>query len=266
MTPLIRLAARVLDPISFRGKARLLHAICPRNGEHEARIFGFDISLDLEDYIQRSIFLGTFEPCETRLFASRLRRGMTVIDVGANVGYYSLLAASRVGHNGVVYAFEPSPYAVDRLATTVRRNGIDQIVVVNAGLSDLSGSVDLFLPATPGNHTPTMVPHGSGHPVRVSVSTLDLFCAEREVARIDLLKIDVEGLEPNVIRGADALLRERRIGGILCEFNTVWLAEQGTNSDELYSLIRGYGYRESGTRYRGDIQLQNLVFEPDSGQ
>lgn len=258
---MIELTARLLEPFAFRGKARLLHSVCPHQGEHSTRLFGFDITLDLGDYIQRSMFLRTFEPHETSLFAARLRPGMVVVDVGANVGYYSLLAASLVGPDGIVYAFEPSPMVFDRLSTTVLRNSIAQISVLNTGVGESSGSIDLYVPLTEGNHTPTMVPNDGGQAVSVAITTLDEFFAERGSARIDLLKIDVEGFEPDVIRGADGLLRSGRIAAILCEFNDHWLGRRGTSSDDLYAMIRGYGFQECGIQYQAGVELQNLMFE-----
>lgn len=261
-THLIGHAAGLLAPIAFRGKARLLHSLCPHRGECDARIFGYNVSLYLEDYIQRSIFLRTFEPQETQLVASYLRRGMTFVDAGANIGYFSLLAASIVGSEGIVYAFEPSPIEVCRLKANVSRNAIDRIIVVESGLGSRPGLIELFVPITFENRSPTMVPHdGQGQAVPVAVTTLDAFCAERGIERIDLLKMDVEGFESDIVRGSDSLLKNRRIKGILCEFNQTWLVANGTSGDELYDLIRSYGYRERGTHYERDTGLQNLMFE-----
>src|SRR4051812_45920835 len=101
-----------LRSIRFRGKARLFNLFCPRSGTKRARIFGSVFSLDLADFVQRQIYLGTFEPKETRLVNGFLQPGMTFVDAGANVGYYTALAAAKVaGNQGRVIAFEPSPYA-----------------------------------------------------------------------------------------------------------------------------------------------------------
>lgn len=212
------------------------------------------------------MFLGTFEPAETALFAARLRQGLTVVDVGANVGYYSLLAASRVGPSGSVYAFEPDPVSAERLSRTVRRNAIHQISVQEVGLGDSAGNIELFIPVVEGNRTPTMVPHGHRNVVSVPITTLDTFCANRGIPRIDVLKIDVEGFEPDVLRGADRLLRSGLIGVILIEFNQIWLNCRGTSSDELYDLLVSYGYVEVGDAFRSGTGLQNLLFESRTGR
>jgi hypothetical protein len=77
----------------FRGKGRLLDKIVPPSGIRVCKVFGSTFTLDLSDVVQRQIYLGTFEPKETAIIRSRLRPGMTFLDVGANVGYYTALAA-----------------------------------------------------------------------------------------------------------------------------------------------------------------------------
>src|SRR5262249_46342421 len=95
-------AVRVLEPLNFRGKARLLHSLCPKEGERQRQIFNSRVELDLSDYIQRSMYLGVYEPAESKAIRAYLKPGMTFVDVGANVGYYTLMAASLVGRDGLV--------------------------------------------------------------------------------------------------------------------------------------------------------------------
>lgn len=204
------------------------------------------MKLDLADYIQRSIYLHTFEPEETRLLRSYLKSGMLLVDVGANVGYYSLLAAS-LGCR--VIAFEPSPYAFSRLETTILTNNLDwQIETLRMGLSDKSCELKLYLPLE-GNHTPSMVaqPRRS---IDVSVRRLD----EVVKGQIDFLKIDVEGFEPNVIRGTDM----SQVQALLCEFNNYWLEKNGTTSQGLYDEIVEHGFTPH-KKFR-PIDFQNILF------
>src|SRR5882762_1728801 len=113
--------------LHFRGKARLLNAVVPRSGIKTARVFGSLFELDLADHIQRHIYMGAFEPRETRLAKKHLRPGMTCVDVGANVGYYTALTAQAVGPSGCVVAFEPSPYAFERLHGMIARNELEHV-------------------------------------------------------------------------------------------------------------------------------------------
>jgi hypothetical protein len=86
-----------LRPFQFRGKGRLAELVIPRTGKRNALIFGSRFSLDLSDYLQRHIYAGSFERVESAVVRKKLRPGMTFVDVGANVGYYTALAARLVG-------------------------------------------------------------------------------------------------------------------------------------------------------------------------
>ena len=80
--------------VHLRRRGRLLNLFGPGSGAGAARVFGNQVELDLDDDIQRQIYFGTFEPCETRLGRSYLRPGTTVVDVGANIGHYTSLVAN----------------------------------------------------------------------------------------------------------------------------------------------------------------------------
>ncbi|HSS20310.1 MAG TPA: FkbM family methyltransferase [Pyrinomonadaceae bacterium] len=247
-----------LRPFSFRGKARLLHKFCPRSAEKSANIFGYEIKLDLADYIQRSVYLGAFEPVESRQVRSYLKGGMTFVDVGANVGYYTLMAASLVGEAGRVISFEPSPYAFARLQETIFHNRLSTVHLVQAGLGDVAGEVELCMPV-PGNHTPSMVPQEGGRPIQVPVVRLDDYLEQNNIDEVHLMKIDVEGFEPNVINGSLRHLREGKIRAILCEFNSDWLSANDSSSLSLFNMILDCGFK-CRKALDPSASLQNLFF------
>jgi FkbM family methyltransferase len=239
------LLSETFQPVSFRGKTRLLNLLCPKSGAKRTRIFGSSMELDLSDFIQRQIYLGTFEPDETRWVKAYLRPGMTFVDVGANVGYYTALAAHKVaGGEGRVVSFEPSPYAFERLNRFVEANRLAHVTAVNAGLSDSTGETQLYLGADSDNHTPTMVAHPNTIATTVKIVTLDAEAERLGVDRLDLIKIDVEGHEPKVLAGAKGLMKERRIRAVLCEFNEVWLGQAGSSQQELSWILRQAGFVE----------------------
>lgn len=224
----------------------------PHSGIRRARIFDSVFELDLEDWIQRQIYLGTFEPDETRLVEEYLRPGMTFLDVGANVGYYTALAASHVSPGkGRVISFEPSPYAFDRLNLMVLNNKLDHVTAVHAGLSDMAGAGKLYLGVGFHNHSPTMVAHENAPATEITVVSLDDEAERVGIERIDLMKIDVEGHEPKVLGGAKRLLGEGRIQAILCEFNEHWLTKAGSSSKHLEGILRDAGFVENDQRRAG---------------
>ena len=188
--------------VRFPGKRRLLSRVVPRRGEATACLFGYEVSLDLAEAIQREIYMGTFEPEEVAMVESYLRPGMIVLDIGANVGFFTLMAARAVGPAGRVHAVEPGPYAYRRLEAVLRGNGIAQATVHPIGLGDREGTVDLFEPgAASDNYSPTMVPNAGSQPIAIAVRRLDDSLADWGVTSVDVQKIDAVGYEPRVIEG-----------------------------------------------------------------
>lgn len=234
-----------LRPYHFRGKLKLLGGIAPQGGERTARVFGYDVRLDLSEAIQRWIYLGAFEPQETAVVRRWLRAGMTFVDVGANVGYFTLLAASRVGRGGHVFSVEPSPYAYGKLAATVRTNGLSQVRTFQMGLSSAEGELPLYVaPASHGFHSPSMG-GGAETAVTVPVRRLDDCLDEWGVETVDLMKLDVEGHESHVLEGAADSLASGRIRAVLVEFNDHWLRRQGSSPRALHDKLVRAGFVDS---------------------
>jgi FkbM family methyltransferase len=229
---------------NFRGKARLQEWLLPRCGVERANVFGFDMDLDLSDVIQRDIYAGIYDPCETRALKEFLRPGMTVADVGANIGYYTWLAASIVGRTGRVLAFEPGPYAFDRLQRVVRESRGGTVECLNVALSDWSGRGTLYVPDHGiGNYNPSLTPYLSDmNPVEISIERLDTVLDRLGVHRIDLMKVDVEGHELGVFRGGERAIRERRVGAILVEFNEGYQKGAGGSCAELERWFSENGF------------------------
>ncbi|HEY6420964.1 MAG TPA: FkbM family methyltransferase [Candidatus Binataceae bacterium] len=235
-------AIAVIRPFRFRGKYRLLNLVTPNDGIRSAQVFGLQFELDLADWIQRSVYLGAYEPLETRLVARFLAPGMTVIDVGANVGYYTALAASRVGPKGRVFAIEPDARAFAQLEKLIARNHLPARAF-NIGLGEKDGEEHLYESPDSRNNASTMIAHGGFAPkATVPIRKLDDCLDEWQVAHVDLLKIDVEGWEPRVFDGASRALATGRIGSILCEFNDPWLRAAGSSAQALWKMLMAFGF------------------------
>jgi FkbM family methyltransferase len=257
------LSGRVVDilrPWQFRGKQRLLRHITPADGLRRAEVFGYWMELDLYDFIQRTIWVGAYERWETAQVRRLLRPGMTFVDAGANVGYFSLLAASRVGPTGRVLSFEPSPPMLERLRAAVSENRLDHVEIVPAALGAEDAELHLHLPpegVKSKNHTPSLVPQEGRRRVPVRVRTLDDCLAERGIRRVDVLKVDVEGFEWNVLRGASRSLRSGMIGAVLIELNEDWLARAGSHGGQLVTFLEECGFRLA----RSERSSANRLFE-----
>jgi FkbM family methyltransferase len=243
----------------FRGKQRLLNALTPRKGLRTATVFGLPMLLDLSEYIQREVFLGYYEHRETVIVRSLLTNGSVFVDVGANIGWYTALAASIVGTTGKVLSFEPSPHAYKLLSQTVV--GASNVMVFNIGLSDHEGVLRLFVPPeTYGNHDPSMVEYCAGMtPITVPVKRLGQLLEELDVPTVDVMKIDVEAHEPEVFAGCEEFLRSGRIRNIFCEFNDLLLRQRGSSSRELLAYLRALGYRPEDAPASFDDTLVNVL-------
>jgi FkbM family methyltransferase len=192
----------------------------------EIKLAGYLISLDINDVIQRCIYHKEFEPDETEWVYNSLRAGNVFVDAGCNIGYYSLISSSIVGITGIVYSFDPSRYAHDKFTETIQRNKICNIRLYNIGLGDVITEKELFLDDSIGcNHSPSFCPTCGTNYLTIkakslgisNITTLDQFAADRGIKFIDLIKIDVEGYEPNILRGASKLLAQNKIHRILIE-------------------------------------------------
>ena len=140
---------------------------------------------------------GTYEPEQTRAFGEHLHAGGTLLDVGAHVGYYTLLSAVLVGPRGRVVAFEPNPRNCGYLRRHVRMNGCANVQVEEAAGSAANGTARfVFGSGTGTGHL------AEGGTVEVQTVRLDDYCASRGIVPT-AIKVDVEGAELDVLRGGE---------------------------------------------------------------
>jgi FkbM family methyltransferase len=165
---------------------------------------GIRLRCRLPDLIQLYVYLfGTWEPELTAFLRRRLRPGDTFIDVGANIGYLSTLGSSLVGPNGAVVAIEPAPAARAALQENVAMNGLTNIRLVAAAVSDRDGELPLFVgPIYDSGITTTVARRfGLREQGRVRAAPLGSLVTREELASTRVLKIDVEGAEDRVLAG-----------------------------------------------------------------
>ncbi|MDB5411300.1 MAG: FkbM family methyltransferase [Rhodospirillales bacterium] len=197
---------------------------------------------------------GNWEAEETRAFAAAIAPGDFVIDVGANFGHYALVAAGVVGAAGLVVAFEPHPAVFPLLADNVALQDHANIVAEKAGLAEQPGTLDITTDLdNPGGHSfvdGNVRTRGAG--VAVALRGLDEYLTEKGFAdrRLALLKIDVQGFEMRVLRGAAATIaRHRPI--VFCEVTPDALRVAGDSHQALLEFFasRNYAARPIGHHY-----------------
>jgi len=209
-----------------------------------SQVNSFKMKLDLCECIQREMFYGNYEPEQTKWFKQYLCPGDVVVDIGANFGWYTTLAASLVGLTGKVFAFEPSPIAGQVVETMIKDAMLQNTILTKAAVGDSSGNVSIFLPTIRYCHSPSVFQSDPSFvPFQVPVIALDDFMPLKDIAKIKLVKIDVEGYEPNVLAGMESLIKNNRIENIICEFNSGWLRRNSINPEQLHERFLDFGYR-----------------------
>jgi FkbM family methyltransferase len=218
-------------------------------------LYPFD-ELNRQNLVQR-----TADVKEFQIIPSLVQSGDTAIDIGANAGLYAVLLSRLCGKNGRVWAFEPAPDTYWRLRETLALNRCENVVPVQSAICEAPGYVKMKLfeqqfaewnslagmsmRAADGTE---IFPRQS---VDVAANSLDGFCEEEHIDHINFLKVDVEGFELAVFRGAQRLLREHRIDYICFEISKEPLKNAGVNSRKVFEALEMHGYRA----YRFDQNL-----------
>jgi len=169
------------------------------------------------------------------------------VDVGANVGYYTAMAASKV-QAGRVIAYEPNPYSFTRLRTWIQANQATNVTAMCAGLAATNETMHTHF-YEGDNHTASLVPDPpeGASKTAVELRALDSEAARLSIEQIDVLKIDVDGYEWQVFAGCPRLLAEGRIRAILCEFSEHWLNQVGSSSAALEEFLIKQGFVRTKT-------------------
>lgn len=226
----------------------LLHRLVFPGGERRVVVNGMPMWMDTRDRVLTPQLLGNevWEPSGTAAFLANAREGMCVFDVGANIGYYTLLAARAVGPSGRVYAFEPEPRNFGLLTRNIAENGFANVRPVNAAVSNSAGVVRLHLDdANFGAHSfeEGSVRTSSGRSVEVETVCLDSFADEAHAFEAGLLmKVDVQGAEALVVEGGRRLLALPRITALM-EFWPEALARAGADAARLLADLRRLGFQ-----------------------
>lgn len=176
------------------------------------------------------------EEYSVAFFEKVLERGDVFIDIGANIGYFTVVGARLVGEQGTVYAFEPMPEALRVLKENIRT--VKNVKLFETALSDVTGASD-FSVHKDGDTSSLGVNHGAKRTIQVPLDTVDNSLKAEN--RIDVIKIDVEGYELEVLRGAKAILAQHK-PLLYFEFIPDYTKERLIKIDDFKTLLEPYGY------------------------
>jgi len=201
---------------------------------------GLTMQLDLGDFLQRAIAADCLERPEEDVTVALLRPGDQVVDIGANIGYHALRWAQHIGPDGVVFAFEPVPPNYQALVANLALNPGLAVEAHQVALGDRSGTLSLASDR-PGITSGSYSAKNSGSTgFEVPQQTLDDWAAARDLSRLRLVKLDVEGWEAKVLDGAAGTIGERR-PHLMLEWNSGH-GETDELADRIRHLVKDVGY------------------------
>ena len=238
-----------------RGKLRIINFLSKLADSSEStsrltvlKYGSFKMPCDLSEMLQRQFYyFGTYLVEEEIIdcWQSMAQEAKTIFDVGANAGIYSL-AALAVEPRADVHAFEPTPEIANRLRSTAKLNGLDRLHVHEVAVSMRSGTANLNrcrgeLGSNEGmNFISEAAVTDDGE--RVQTIDLDQFCVDQSINEIDLLKIDVQGHEYAVLRGAEQLIGTGRISTIFMELNWADRSQSHCPARQSVELLKQSNY------------------------
>ncbi len=241
---LSRILTRLENSIITAGASRFLgrcvkteNGIRVKIGCHE--LFAKSPDRVLALYLYKFSMMGKFE---SEFFKGIINPGMTVVDIGANLGYYTILLADCVGVNGRVFSFEPEPGQYALLLKNIQANHCANAIAIPKAVSNQSGRIVLWLnKANQGDHR--IYDPADGRPsIEIEATTLDHFLSERDWPKIDFIKMDIQGAEFLALAGMKETIKKNPAIMMLCEFCPDKIIQAGSTTAKFLAQCRDYGF------------------------
>lgn len=250
-----------LSKIGFRARLAGWHVLTRLVGERDYRFTlpdGSVLDYPLKSAVGKHLFAGGFESAEVTFVLSRLKAGDVVLDVGANGGVYTLLAAKAVGDAGHVYAFEPDKQALRLLRHNLELNAVTNVTVVPAAVSNHAGEASFAVAddVAMGSLADIERPDQRiGRWETVETVRLDDMIDRFGIRSVDFIKMDVEGAEKLALEGATGLLSSARApAAILFEAFDANARAFGYAVEVLFALLRAHHYTILGMEHSGALR------------
>lgn len=218
-----------------------------------SEIQGSKMYLDDGDSLGLSIH-GVYGEFDTEIIKKHLSPNDIVIDVGANIGYYTLLSAKLVGNSGKIYAFEPESTNFNLLKKNIDVNNYKNIIAENCAISDSNGQVSLFLAKSGIVGHRIYNSDKCSKSITVKKITLDEYFSKIDlIDKINFVKIDVEGYELAVLKGMRNILESSKHIKLFLEFNAPFITEAGFDPKELLNTLCSYNFQIYHLDYKKNI-------------
>jgi len=209
------------------------------------RINGYNLLVLANEEVGRAIHFGhNYESPETQYLQKVITKTSVCVDVGANVGYFTMLMAKKASF-GKVYAFEPIPLNASLLRASAELNRLENIEIIESAVGASDGEVTLSQSTDSAySSIRDTARKAVERVISVPITTLDNFVRQRSIHSIDVLKVDVEGAEGLVLMGSQELLGdiERRPNVVLMELFDENLSSYDANSSAIIDMMQAFGY------------------------
>ena len=205
-------------------------------------IDGQKLFLDKEDSLLLSTRKNNYDRFEIECLKQLIKEGDTVVDLGANIGYYTLILAQLVGKSGHVYAFEPDPLNFEILSKNVKENKHDNVTLVQKAISDKNGKVKLYVSKRNLASHRIFDAEDKRKSIEVDVTTLDEYF-QKSKKPIKFIKMDVEGAEGATILGASKIIEDSKNLVIMMEYFPKWIKKFGDVPEEILKSLVGKKFK-----------------------
>lgn len=212
--------------------------------------------LNPSDHMQSGLFwLGAQDYWDIYHIKKLLKPGDVIFDVGANFGYYSIVLSASLNKQCEVHAFEPNQPTYDRLLRNIELNELTEIIVTHRlGLSDVAGTGHIIERADNSGAATIEITQEGGN---ADLITLDDFCRDRKIARMDFMKIDIEGFEERMLLGGRDIIKKLK-PVMLIELNPPTLARANSSVERVSDLLHQFGYELFASRRSKLLPMRQL--------
>jgi len=245
---------------SGRKLARSLYTLLTPNAECWLNVHGVPLLANIHDGgIGAHLFLGgRYASGRVSEIREGVKEGDVVVDIGANIGYFTVLLANLVGPKGKIYAFEPDPRNFDLLQRTIERGGYSYVIVEQKAVSNKAGEFLLY--QTKSWAANALTPTGHVGTVKVQVITLDEFLSNE--GHIDFVKMDMDGSEPLAIIGMSQLIQQSPGLRVLAEYQPGNLKRYLSDPLDFIKIAEQHGLKLTAILNTDKGRLPSLDFEP----
>tara|TARA_B110000008_G_C16945508_1_gene554245 strand:- start:610 stop:1575 length:966 start_codon:yes stop_codon:yes gene_type:complete len=235
----------------------------PKNILYYKSGVAFNISTKKNSISKNLVFQKDNEFNETKLVKEIIKPDWTVIDIGANFGWYSIHFSKLVGQNGKVFAFEPVPETYEELNSNIKLNFSQNIKVFNFALGNKNETISFNVPAFDGGSGASSEFLRYSKKIQTSIHKLDEVIKDQDIDKIDFIKADIEGGELNMLKGAEKLIKHFK-PKMLIEIVDMHCHRFGHSPVDVYQFLinKGYNGLYIGNEYsekKDNIRIDKLV-------